>query len=395
MNVRISRYTEQKSSFDNILPINIYNYVIWRNGQDGAIIDINNDLIYRFVEAKRYDDGELKDYNYDINDIPIVAVGILAFWLKHRRNGNRLLERFANGTREVEDFLELFDWFTQIKFDQFKENNKKNPDTWDWDWNYEFYTRYIVPHEMHMNKLAEALFDYISDEDISYARSIMRNYIAYLKKNRSKFGYVMNKELLVLRAFSTGDVFQLEDLEDYEVSTILDELEEKGCVYVARIEGHGYEGVRLLDKGKAYLKELEEKRQTPEIPPSENSVQKETFVESVLNDKLDERKVVTALLKTKRLGLGPKQFAFAVKDFFRSISWLTTDIDTKFVSWMKANQIITTASKDLQHVKENDKMEKLKGNLHNTFQLLNGKNKWEDRREYYKNNDSQKINSGM
>lgn len=395
MNVRISRYTEQKSSFDNILPINIYNYVIWRNGQDGAIIDINNDLIYRFVEAKRYDDGELKDYNYDINDIPIVAVGILAFWLKHRRNSNRLLESFANGTREVEDFLELFDWFTEIKFDQFKENNKKNPDTWDWDWNYEFYTRYIVPHEMHMNKLAEALFDYISDEDISYARSIMRNYIAYLKKNRSKFGYVMNKELLVLRAFSTGDVFQLEDLEDYEVSTILDELEEKGCVYVARIEGHGYEGVRLLDKGKAYLKELEEKRQTPEIPPSENSVQKETFVESVLNDKLDERKVVTALLKTKRLGLGPKQFAFAVKDFFRSISWLTTDIDTKFVSWMKANQIITTASKDLQHVKENDKMEKLKGNLHNTFQLLNGKNKWEDRREYYKNNDSQKINSGM
>lgn len=395
MNVRISRYTEQKSSFDNILPINIYNYVIWRNGQDGAIIDINNDLIYRFVEAKRYDDGELKDYNYDINDIPIVAVGILAFWLKHRRNGNRLLKSFANGTREVEDFLELFDWFTEIKFDQFKENNKKNPDTWDWDWNYEFYTRYIVPHEMHMNKLAEALFDYISDEDISYARSIMRNYIAYLKKNRSKFGYVMNKELLVLRAFSTGDVFQLEDLEDYEVSTILDELEEKGCVYVARIEGHGYEGVRLLDKGKAYLKELEEKRQTPEIPPSENSVQKETFVESVLNDKLDERKVVTALLKTKRLGLGPKQFAFAVKDFFRSISWLTTDIDTKFVSWMKANQIITTASKDLQHVKENDKMEKLKGNLHNTFQLLNGKNKWEDRREYYKNNDSQKINSGM
>ena len=395
MNVRISRYTEQKSSFDNILPINIYNYVIWRNGQDGAIIDINNDLIYRFVEAKRYDDGELKDYNYDINDIPIVAVGILAFWLKHRKNGNRLLESFTNGTREVEDFLELFDWFTQIKFDQFKENNKKNPDTWDWDWNYEFYTRYIVPHEMHMNKLAEALFDYISDEDISYARSIMRNYIAYLKKNRSKFGYVMNKELLVLRAFSTGDAFQLEDLEDYEVSTILDELEEKGCVYVARIEGHGYEGVRLLDKGKAYLKELEEKRQTPEIPPSENSVQKETFVESVLNDKLDERKVVTALLKTKRLGLGPKQFAFAVKDFFRSISWLTTDIDTKFVSWMKANQIITTASKDLQHVKENDKMEKLKGNLHNTFQLLNGKNKWEDRREYYKNNDSQKINSGM
>lgn len=395
MNVRISRYTEQKSSFDNILPINIYNYVIWRNGQDGAIIDINNDLIYRFVEAKRYDDGELKDYNYDINDIPIVAVGILAFWLKHRRNSNRLLESFANGTREVEDFLELFDWFTEIKFDQFKENNKKNPDTWDWDWNYEFYTRYIVPHEMHMNKLAEALFDYISDEDLSYARSIMRNYIAYLKKNRSKFGYVMNKELLVLRAFRTGDVFQLEDLEDYEVSTILDELEEKGCVYVARIEGHGYEGVRLLDKGKAYLKELEEKRQTPEIPPSENSVQKETFVESVLNDKLDERKVVTALLKTKRLGLGPKQFAFAVKDFFRSISWLTTDIDTKFVSWMKANQIITTASKDLQHVKENDKMEKLKGNLHNTFQLLNGKNKWEDRREYYKNNDSQKINSGM
>ena len=394
MNVHLRMYAEKESYFDNIPPVNIYNYAIWRNGQDGAIVDNNNDGVYRFVESRRNGVGEPIHYDFDINEIPTVAVGILAFWLKYRKNGNRLLEVFAKRLREVEDFKDLFTWYTELRFNQFKENNKKDPDSWDWDWNYEFYTRYIIPHEIHLNKESEALFDYITDDDISYAKSIMKNYIAYLKKTRSGLGYVVNKELLVLRAFNTGCEFQLEDLEDFEITTILDRLEENGYVQVAWIEGHGYEAVRLLDKGKVYLKELEERRDINDIESGQVPQTKVEAAISVFNDKLDERKICSELLKTDHLKLGPKQFAFATKDFFRKIGWLATDIDTHYVGWMKNNQIINCAANDLQHVQNNDNMDKLKENLKKTFQFENGKGKWEDNLEYYKRQDSKKINSG-
>ena len=395
MNVHLRMYAEKESFFDNIPPVNIYNYAIWRNGQDGAIVDNNNDGVYRFVESKRNDAGEPIHYDFDINEIPTLAVGILAFWLKHRKNGNRLLEVFAKRQREVEDFRELFAWYTELRFDQFKENNKKDPDSWDWDWNYEFYTRYIIPHEIHLNKESEALFDYITDDDISYAKSIMKNYIAYLKKTRSGLGYFVNKELLVLRAFNTGCEFQLEDLEDFEITTVLDRLEENGYVQVAWIEGHGYEAVRLLDKGKVYLKELEERRDINDIESGQVPQTKVEVASSVFNDKLDERKICSELLKTDHLKLGAKQFAFATKEFFRDLGWLATDIDTHYVGWMKNNQIIKCAANDLQHVTPNNKMAELKENLKTKFQFLNGKGKWEDNLEYYKKKDSKKINSGI
>jgi hypothetical protein len=61
---------------------------------------------------------------------------------------------------------------------------------------------------------------------------------------------------------------------------------------------------------------------------------------------------------------------------------------------MKAHQIIDTASNDLQHVSRNETMDTLKETLKNTFQYRNGIGEWEDMREYYRRNDSSKINSG-
>ena len=86
----------------------------------------------------------------------------------------------------------------------------------------------------------------------------MNSYIKYLKKIRTEKGYQVNPELLVLRAIDSGDDTKQEDLEEFEVNTILDKLEEKGYIHVAWIEGHRPEAVRLLDKGRCYLKQLEE-----------------------------------------------------------------------------------------------------------------------------------------
>jgi len=117
-------------------------------------------------------------------------------------------------------------------------------------------------------------------------------------------------------------------------------------------------------------------------------------VPKVFHSNLDDKPIATALLRTNRLGLGPKQFALATQEFFQSIGWLATAIDTQFVRWMKAREIISAAADTLTHVHRKDSMETLKENLKNIFQFCNATGIWEDKREYYRRNDSQKINDG-
>lgn len=127
----------------------------------------------------------------------------------------------------------------------------------------------------------------------------------------------------------------------------------------------------------------------PDAPPRFASKKLRVF-----HDNLNDRKIATALLQTNRLGLGPKQFTLAVQQFFSGIGWLVTTIDTQFIDWMKTNQIMNAAANDLQHVKQHQNTEALKDNLKNTFQFKNAIGVWEDKRDFYKRNDSQKINSG-
>ena len=105
--------------------------------------------------------------------------------------------------------------------------------------------------------------------------------------------------------------------------------------------------------------------------------------------------IVSALLRTERLGLGPKQFAVTLQEFFISIGWLVNRIDTQFVAWLKYYQIMDAAADNLQHVRKNPKMDTLKLGLRNTFQFENSIGIWEDRRDFYIRNDSQKINPGI
>ena len=260
-----------------------YYYEGWRNGKHGSICQ--KDGIYRFVEMARGKSGMVDDVNRNEEDNPIVAKGIVAYWLQFNSRMDTVIKRLTKYNCEIpKDIREQFDTYTQIRFEQFRREHRDDPNTLDWDWDREFYANVIIPHEMAFNKLSEALFDYISDSDIVLVRGVMNSYIKYLKKTRTEKGYQVNPELLVLRAIDSGDETKQEDLEEFEVTTILDTLEEKGYIQVAWIEGHSPEAVRLLDKGRVYLKHLEEgsvvvepkpvvtpqqpaKEQTAEIPP--------------------------------------------------------------------------------------------------------------------------------
>lgn len=231
-------------------------YEGWRNGKHGAICQWNG--IYRFVEQSRGKTGILDDVKRNKDDNPIVAIGIVAYWLQFNSRMNTIIKRLTKYKNEIpKDIREQFDNYTKIRFEQFREEHRDDPNTLDWDWEYEFYVNTIIPHEIAFNKRSEALFDYISDSDINLVKAVMKSYIKYLKKCRAEKGYRVSPELLVLRAVDSQDNRKYEDLEDFEVNTILDKLESEGYIKVAWIEGHKPEAIRMLDKGRAYLKQLE------------------------------------------------------------------------------------------------------------------------------------------
>lgn len=234
-------------------------YEGWRNGKHGAICQWEG--IYRFVEQARGKSGVLDDVKRNKDDNPIVAIGIVAYWLQFNSRMDTVIKRLTKYKGEIpKDIREQFKSYTQIRFEQFKKEHRDDPNTWNWDWEYEFYANVIIPHEIAFNKRTEALFDYISDSDIALVRAVMNNYIKYLKKCRADKGYRVSPELLVLRAVDSKDETKYEDLEDYEVNTILEQLKDEGYIDVYWLDKNTPWVTTMLNKGRCYLKQLEGKR---------------------------------------------------------------------------------------------------------------------------------------
>ena len=222
-----NRTNMTESVIDKISPSNMRVYYEgWRNGKHGSICQSNG--IYRFVEMTRGKSGILDDVKRKEEDNPIVAKGIVSYWLQFNSRMDTVIKRMTKYNCEIpKDIREQFANYTQIRFEQFRQEHRDDPNTWDWDWDREFYANVIIPHEMGFNKQTEALFDYISDSDIELVRGVMNSYIKYLKKCRADKGYRVSPELLVLRAIDSGDETKYEDLEEFEINTILDKLEGK------------------------------------------------------------------------------------------------------------------------------------------------------------------------
>lgn len=182
------------SVIDKISANNIrYYYEGWRNGKHGSICQTNG--IYRFVEMARGKSGILDDVKRKEEDNPIVAKGIVAYWLQFNSRMDTVIKRLTKYNCEIpKDIREQFANYTQIRFEQFRQEHRDDPNTCDWDWEYEFYVNTIIPHEIAFNKESEALFDYISDSDIELVRGVMNNYIEYLKIICAEKGYKVNEE---------------------------------------------------------------------------------------------------------------------------------------------------------------------------------------------------------
>lgn len=283
------------------LQIHIYTDA-WANGKTGAISDERCEGVFRFFETRNVVE-EKNGQKYvvekclvheNIEENPIVAIGIVACWLSFRNNPNRFASLTVKKTWSHKCIKELFDKYTQMRYDRFRDMHKDNPETWKWDWDYEFYAKYIVPNELKLNDMTKALLAFLPEEEQKEVRAVMDNYIEYLIKIREDKGYYVCNELKILRYLDTQDLNFLETINVEDWKEALGWLERTRCIKVAWVEGHTPEEVRMLDRGRIYLKCLEDQvhldidSKEMNMAPKEMSVQidsgnlAETFAEYVV-----------------------------------------------------------------------------------------------------------------
>ena len=165
----------EQSVLDKIAKLDIRSYDGWRNGKNGHITDAFLNGVYRFFEENKYGVGWGKLVHQNVEDNPLVAVGIVAYWMEHRHGDETVRQMYEN--------------YTQKRFEQFKKCLKNDAETWEWeeeDWKRFFYLK-ASEREAHWNKMSEPLFDYITESDAQRVRPVMDNYIKYLEKCREAY----------------------------------------------------------------------------------------------------------------------------------------------------------------------------------------------------------------
>ncbi len=161
-----------------------YFYDGWANGTIGSISDHTGKCIYRFHQAERDINGHLHVLSNNDEDAPVVAVGIVAYWLHFRQNNNRLASLFGP---DIKSIPQIFQDYTADRLRAYKKHHEQTPSCWRSDFERDFYTHHIIPSERRLIKQSEALFEYITPDDRQLVRDVMREYILYLQQIRDTY----------------------------------------------------------------------------------------------------------------------------------------------------------------------------------------------------------------
>lgn len=160
----------------------------WDNNSYGAITDFYGECVYRFFEQRRDVYGNCHRVIERVKDNPIVATGIIGYWL-HFRDCHDPIASYGSPNKEYpQDIRQQFDEYTKDKLNQFKQIEGKKPYSWrPGIVERIFYTEFIIPNEKRLNKQTAALFNYISKEDQKEAKEIMKEYISYLNEKKKEY----------------------------------------------------------------------------------------------------------------------------------------------------------------------------------------------------------------
>lgn len=200
----------------------------WANGKEGSITDSNGHCVYRFYPLVKDENGNRIDAQINFDDYvtnPIVATGVIGYWLHYRKNNDRLAS-YTTWTKEDErkNTLKIFTDYTEDKLKQYIEREQYTPSSWRRDLEKEFYTDFIIRNEEPLNEKTEALMEYITPHDQEVVKEVMAEYMLFLeeKKKAYKTG-PGNKEDLTF--VPTGRTFQkTTKITDLQLTLIMQRL---------------------------------------------------------------------------------------------------------------------------------------------------------------------------
>lgn len=172
------------SLLDNIPQRNHDYYDDWANGARGSISDRNASFTYRFHKRDTWNKHIIGEVVLTEDEgAPIVAVGIVAYWLHYRKNPNLL----AAWNIKQKTIPEIYKDYTEFRLNEYLQIYEQKPSCWRNDPRRDFFTHYIIPYEKRLIKQSEALLEYITPEDQQLVRDVMKEYIHYLQQIRDTY----------------------------------------------------------------------------------------------------------------------------------------------------------------------------------------------------------------
>lgn len=278
----------------------------WANGKEGSITDSNGHCVFRFFPLIKDDKGNRIDAEIDFDDYvtnPVVATGIIGYWLHFRKN-NDLLASYTTWTKEDErkNTLKIFNDYTEDKLRQYIEREQYSPSSWRRDLEKEFYTDFIIRNEEPLNEQTEALMEYITPSDRQQVRDVMTEYMLYLEEKKNAY----------------NPTPKTEDGEE--------------CSSQSDVNSN-----RLPQKehGKYYYGQDY----------------------TIFHENLDVKKIVSAIKKLPRGEVkSNRKFFLTVYTAFTTLHWLTCTTLTKFIAWMKFHSGIHFETKDFKNIKFDESM---------------------------------------
>lgn len=157
----------------------------WANGQFGEIVDIKGDGNYRFVDYGIDANGKPYKVHLTKEDemtCPVVATGFVGYWLHNRK-------------KPVKKIFEGY--FTQ-QLQAYERAHEYDHDAWERDLKREFVTQKYLPTEREAIRTSEAIFPYLTENDVNRIQSITDNYLRFARKKRKELyppNYPQNKIL--------------------------------------------------------------------------------------------------------------------------------------------------------------------------------------------------------
>lgn len=278
----------------------------WANGKEGSITDSNGHGVFRFYPLMRDSNGNRLEYEIDFNDYvtyPVVATGIIGYWLHFRKNNDRFAS-YTTWTKEDnhQNTLKIFTNYTKDKLKQYVEREELSPSSWRRDLEKEFYTDFIIRNESSLNEKTKALMEYISPSDCQQVIEVMTEYMLYLEEKRNSYNPTPKPK--------DGEVWSFQS----ETESNRLPQKEHGKYYY----------------GKDY---------------------------TIFHENLDVKKIVSAIKKLPRGDVkSDRKFFLTVYKAFKTIHWLTCTTATKFIAWMKFHSGIHFETNDFKNIEFDEDM---------------------------------------